>query len=237
MGTLQQGAGSKVAGGAVRVLLVDDREIVRQGLESALATEPYIEVVGGAGSVPEALALAKQSSPTIIVAEMHVGECSAVDLIEGLRAAGSAARVVVLSGEANESQMRRAMSGGARGYLLKEDGYSELLEALRVVHAGRRYFSDSVESTILDQYADRVAARFAVAAAPITAREREVLARIGQGQSNKAIAKALRLSVKTIEKHRSNLMRKLGLHNTAAVTVYAMRQGLVNQQQIAGAGQ
>ena len=95
--------------------------------------------------------------------------------------------------------------------------------------AGRRFFSDSVETSILTQYAERVAARFAGAATPITPREREVLARIGQGQTNKVIAKALRLSVKTVEKHRSNLMRKLGLHNTAAVTVYAIRQGLVSQ--------
>ncbi|MDE2220214.1 MAG: response regulator transcription factor, partial [Gammaproteobacteria bacterium] len=130
-------------------------------------------------------------------------------------------------------QMRQAMQAGARAYLLKDDGYVELLEALRVGGSGRRFFSDSIESRILSQYAERVAARFAVAAAPITPRAREVLALIGAGEPNKGIAKALRLSVKTVEKHRSNLMRKLGLHNTAAVTVYAIRQGLVGRAPVA----
>jgi len=217
----------------IRVLLVDEHDIVRNGLRAALSTEPSIEVVAVASTIENALALAMRLKPGLIVTDLQANGQSAVDLLKGLRQAGNNARVLVLTSEASEVQMRLAMSAGASAYLMKEDGYSELLEALRVVHAGRRFFSDSVESTILDQYAERVAARFAVVAAPITPREREVLARIGQGQTNKGIAKALHLSVKTVEKHRSNLMRKLGLHNTAAVTVYAIRQGLVNQEEIA----
>ncbi len=213
----------------IRVLLVDEHDIVRNGLRAALSTEPSIEVVAVASTIESALALAVRLKPGLIVTDLHASGRSAVELLKALRQENNQARVLVLTSEASEVQMRLAMSAGASAYLMKEDGYSELLEALRVVHAGRRFFSDSVESTILDQYAERVAARFAVVAAPITPREREVLARIGQGQTNKGIAKALHLSVKTVEKHRSNLMRKLGLHNTAAVTVYAMRQGLVNQ--------
>ena len=134
----------------------------------------------------------------------------------------------MLSGQAGEAQLRLALAAGVRAYLLKDDGYAELLEALRVVGSGRRFFSDSVESKILARYAERVTARFAEGGVPITPREREVLARIGAGQTNKAIAKALHLSVKTVEKHRSNLMRKLKLHNSAAVTVYALRHGLLS---------
>jgi two-component system response regulator NreC len=217
----------------IRVLLVDENDMVRNGLRAALASEPSIEVVAVASTIENALALATRLKPGLIVTELHASGQSAVDLLKSLRQANNNARVLVLTSEASEVQMRLAMSAGASAYLMKEDGYSELLEALRVVHAGRRFFSDSVESTILEQYAERIAARFAVVAAPITPREREVLARIGQGQTNKGIAKALHLSVKTVEKHRSNLMRKLGLHNTAAVTVYAMRQGLVDQGEIA----
>jgi DNA-binding NarL/FixJ family response regulator len=223
-----------LAGQAIRVLLVDDHDIVRNGLQAALGTEASIEVVATARDVDTAVALATRLQPGLIVTELQLEGRSVVDLLDALRAAHSKARVLVLTSVASELEMRKAMAG-ACAYLMKEDGYSELLEALRVVNAGRRFFSDSVESTILDQYADRVAARFAVAAAPITPREREVLARIGQGQTNKVIARALRLSVKTVEKHRSNLMRKLGLHNTASVTVYAIRQGLVNQDEAVGA--
>ena len=214
--------------GNLRVLLVDERAVLRDGLRVSLGSEAGIEVVGAARSVPEALRISAQIDPQLIVSDLQIGGQSVADLLVGLGKANSNARVLVLTSQAGEAQMRLAMLAGAHAYLLKDDGYAELLEALRVVGAGRRFFSDSVESRILAQYAERVAARFAVAAAPITPREREVLARIGAGQTNKAIAKALHLAVKTVEKHRSNLMRKLGLHNTAAVTVYAIRQGLVS---------
>jgi len=219
----------------IRVLLADTNELLRDGLKVALEQEPDFQVVGVARTVESALAAAARLKPELIVAELQFGGRTATDLLRGLRQAGCSTRVLVLTSEASEAQMRMAMSAGASGYLLKEDGYKELLDALRAVHSGRRSFSDSVESTILRHYAERIAVRFEVAAAPVTPREREVLARIGQGHTNKTIAKALHISVKTVEKHRSNLMRKLGLHNTAAVTVYAMRQGLVGPEQ-AGTG-
>ena len=227
MNAVPAGAPELVLPGALRVLLVDERAVLRDGLRVSLGSEAGIEVVGAARSVPEALRIAAQTDPHLVVSDLQVGAQSVADLLIGLGKANGNARVLVLTSQAGEEQMRLAMLAGARAYLLKDDGYAELLEALRVVGAGRRFFSDSVESRLLEQYAERVAARFAVAAAPITAREREVLAHIGAGQTNKAIAKALHLSVKTVEKHRSNLMKKLGLHNAAAVTVYAIRQGLV----------
>ena len=228
MNAVLAGVPDLILPGNLRVLLVDERAVLRDGLRVSLSSEAGIEVVGAARSVPEALRISAQTDPHLVVSDLQIGGQSVADLLVGLGKANSNARVLVLTSQAGEAQMRLAMLAGARAYLLKDDGYAELLEALRVVGAGRRFFSDSVESRILAQYAERVAARFAVAAAPITPREREVLARIGAGQTNKAIAKALHLSVKTVEKHRSNLMRKLGLHNTASVTVYAIRQGLVS---------
>jgi DNA-binding NarL/FixJ family response regulator len=219
--------------GNLRVLLVDERSVLRDGLRVSLGSEAGIEVVGAARTFAEALRVAAQTDPQLIVSDLEVAGRSIGELIEGLARARSAARVLVLAGQAGEAQLRRALAAGVRAYLLKDDGYAELLEALRVVGSGRRFFSDSVESKILGRYAERVAARFAESAAPITPREREVLARIGAGQTNKAIAKALHLSVKTVEKHRSNLMRKLKLHNSAAVTVYALRHGLLGAAQAA----
>ena len=215
----------------IRILLAISNKLLGDGLKAALEQEPDIQVAGVARTVESALAIAGRVKPEIIIAEMPFCGQSITDLFSDLRQAGSGARVLVLTSEASETQMRMAMSAGASGYVLKEDDYDELLDALRAVHSGRRCFSNYVESTILKQYAERIAVRFEVAAAPVTAREREVLARIGQGHTNKAIARVLRISVKTVEKHRSNLMRKLGLHNTAAVTVYAMRQGLVGPEQ------
>ncbi|HLQ12117.1 MAG TPA: response regulator transcription factor [Steroidobacteraceae bacterium] len=215
----------------IRVLLAISDELLGYGLKAALEQESDIQVVGVARTAASAFAVAGRVNPELIVAEVPFCGQSVTDLLGALRQSGCNSRVLVLSSEASETQMRIAMAAGASGYVLKEDDYDELLDALRAVYSGRRSFSDCVESTILKQYAERIAVRFEVAAAPVTAREREVLARIGQGHTNKAIARALRISVKTVEKHRSNLMRKLGLHNTAAVTVYAMRQGLVGPEQ------
>ena len=225
---------SVVVPGDLRVLLVDEDEGARNGLRATLQSESGVRVVGAAATIDEALMLVAQSDPPLIVSELQIGGQSVVELIAALTIAKRTARVVVWTNQINEAHMRLVMSAGARGYLLKDDGYPELLVALRAVGAGRRFFSDSVESRILTQYAERVAGQFGAAPAPITPREREVLTRIGQGQTNKSIAKALLLSVKTVEKHRSNLMRKLGLHNTAAVTVYAIRQGLITQEDSGG---
>jgi DNA-binding NarL/FixJ family response regulator len=222
-------AGEVIDGALLRVMLVDDDKLLREGLQAALVAEPSTEVIGTVSSIEEALALAARTNPNLIITELQIGGRSAVELISALLKAESTARVLVLTSESSEANIRLTMSAGAHAYVMKKDGYSELLAALRVVSAGRRFCSESVESVVLSQYAERVAARFAGSATLITPREREVLARVGQGQTNKAIANALRLSVKTVEKHRSNLMRKLGLHNTAGVTVYAIRQGLINQ--------
>ena len=222
-------AGEVIDGALLRVMLIDDDKLLREGLQAALVAEPSIEVIGTVSSIDEGLALAARTHPNVIITELQIGGRSAVELISALLKAESTARVLVLTNETSEANIRLTMSVGAYAYVMKNDGYSELLAALRVVSVGRRFCSETVESAVLSQYAERIAARFAGSAALITPREREVLARVGQGQTNKVIANALRLSVKTVEKHRSNLMRKLGLHNTAGVTVYAIRQGLINQ--------
>jgi DNA-binding NarL/FixJ family response regulator len=213
--------------GNLRVLLIDERAVLRDGLRVSLGSEAGIEVVGATRSFAEALRVAAQTDPQLIVSDLQVAGRPLRELIEALAKTRSNARVLVLAAQAGEAQLRQALGAGVRAYVLKDDGYAELLEALRVVGSGRRFFSDSAESKILAPYAERLAARAAASAVPVTPREREVLARIGAGQTNKAIAKALRLSVKTVEKHRSNLMRKLKLHNSAAVTVYALRHGLL----------
>ena len=211
--------------GNLRVLLIDERRAAQW--PAPRSAQGGIEVVGAARTFAEALRLAAQTDPQLIVSDLQVAGRQVNELVEGLARARSRARVLVLASQASEAQLRLALLAGVRAYLLKDDGYAELLEALRVVSLGRRFFSDTVESKILAHYAERVAARMAESSAPLTAREREVLARIGAGQPNKAIATALHLSVKTVEKHRSNLMRKLKLHNSAAVTVYAIRHGLL----------
>jgi len=214
---------------ALRVLLVDDVDMVRNGLRVALCSEHDVQVAVAADNFESAVSLAVEQGLSLVVSELQVAGRPLAELVAALKARAPDARVLVLTSETREAPMRSAITAGACAYVFKEDGYSELLEALRVADRGGRFFSETIEAGILDQYAERIASRHGAIAAPITSREREVLARIGQGQTNKMIAKDLRLSVKTVEKHRSNLMRKVGLHNTAAVTAYAIRQGLVGE--------
>jgi DNA-binding NarL/FixJ family response regulator len=220
----------------LRLLIVDEQPLLREGLRASLASESSIDVVAAAGSMNEAIALAAQHAPGVVLTELRAGSGGLGELMAGLERARQQPHVVVLTRQAGEQQVRQAIAAGVRAYVSKDDGYSELLEALRVVAVGRRFFSDTVESQILAQYAERVLARHSTSGASITPREREVLARIGQGQTNKDIARALHLSVKTVEKHRSNVMRKLNLHNTAALTVYAIRQGLISPDESRGDG-
>jgi DNA-binding NarL/FixJ family response regulator len=134
--------------------------------------------------------------------------------------------VLVLTAYCTDEYIRAALKAGADGYVLKDASRVELLQAIRAVVAGQKYFSEPVSARVLSGYLGRGAP----ASEPyprITEREREVLTRIALGDSNKRVALALRLSIKTVEKHRANLMRKLELHNTAAVTLFAVRNGLV----------
>lgn len=152
---------------------------------------------------------------------------SGLSTIDALRAASPNLRVVILTAYCTDEYLRAAFSAGADGYLLKDATRAELLQAIRAVMTGRKYFSAPVSARLLSGYLGKPAPTPAGPPAGITAREREVLTRIALGDSNKRAALALRLSIKTVEKHRANLMRKLQVHNTAAMTLFAVRYGLL----------
>jgi len=141
--------------------------------------------------------------------------------------------VLVLTAYCTDEYIRAALGAGADGYVLKDAGRAELLQAIRSVIAGQKYFSEPVSARLVSGYLRRNEPTLGAAAGVfprITEREREVLTHVALGESNKRVALALRLSVKTVEKHRANLMRKLELHNTASVTLFAVRNGLVPAQ-------
>jgi two-component system response regulator DesR len=153
-------------------------------LQAALASEPGIDVVGATDSIDEALALAAQSNPGLVIAELQLGARSAIDLLVALRQAGSKARLLVLTSETSEAHLRLAMKAGAHAYLLKEDGYSELLEALRVVSAGRR-FSATRWNQPSSGNTRALAVRFSGKRADHP-RQREVLARIARDRPTRS---------------------------------------------------
>ena len=209
-----------------RIVLVEDHAILRAGLRALIELESDLTVVGEAGDRNEGVRVARSVQPTLVITDLAMPGGSGLDSIEELRALAEDMRVLVLTAYCTDEYIRAALRAGADGYVLKDANRVELLQAIRTVAAGQKYFSEPVSARLVSGYLGRDA----LPAHPcprITQREREVLTRIALGESNKRVAMALRLSIKTVEKHRANLMRKLELHNTAAVTLFAVRNGLL----------
>ncbi len=216
--------------GRLRIFLVDDHQTLRDGLTVLLETDPTLCVVGSASNVEEALPKIESLNPSVVVTDINLPEKSGIDLILALRARAHTVPIVVLTSDRSPSRLRDAMRAGANGYVLKDASHAELLQALSTVCTGRKFLCDSLSRSVLAIHTELPVSNEEYAPVHIiTKREREVLILIALGQSNKHSARDLGLSVKTVEKHRSNLMRKLHLHNTAAVTMFALRHGFVKR--------
>ncbi|TLY55518.1 MAG: response regulator transcription factor [Gammaproteobacteria bacterium] len=211
------------------IVLVEDHTILREGLRALIELEPDLKVVGEASTAAEGVRLVRGSSPTLVITDLAMPGGSGLRTIDELRAVCPNVRVLVLTAYCTDEHIVAALGAGADGYMLKDASRAELLQAIRSVIAGQKYFSKPVSARLVSGYLRRNDP----ASDPcprITEREREVLTRIALGESSKRVAMALCLSVKTVEKHRANLMRKLALHNTAALTLFAVRNGLLPTQ-------
>jgi DNA-binding NarL/FixJ family response regulator len=209
----------------VRIVLIEDHAILREGLRALLELEPEFQVVGEAECAGQGKELAIAVRPHLVITDIALPGEMGLTIIPALKSQLPQVRVLVLSAHCTDEYVRAALQMGADGYILKDASRSELLAGIRAVLDGRQYFSSAVTNRVVAGYlgkTERVSAEM-----PITQREKEVLRLIAMAYSTKRIAMRLNLSVKTVEKHRSNLMRKLDVQNTAAVTLYAVRHNLV----------
>jgi DNA-binding NarL/FixJ family response regulator len=203
----------------ITVLLVDDHTIVREGLRALLAVEQDIEVIGEAADGRQAIALAKQNPPDVIVMDV------AIPLLNGMEATRQIVKncpdtaVLVLSSYTDEECVRRLLKAGAAGYLAKQTAANELPKAIRDVRLGNRCLSPSIAKQLQKQEQR--------AGIELTLREAEVLQLVAEGLSNRQSADELGISIKTIEKHRQQVMNKLNIHETAGLTRYALSNGIV----------
>lgn len=211
-----------------RLVLVEDHAILREGLRALLELESDLKIVGEATNGLDALAAVQSSSPCLVITDIALPGRSGIELIGCLRLQCPESKILVLTAHNSEEYIRAALNAGAHGYVLKDASRCELLQAIRAVLGGQTYLCASVTAKVVTGYL-RPKAEGAPAPTTelVTEREREVLIRVALGRSNKLIARELVLSVKTVEKHRANLMRKLTLHNTAAVTRFAIRNGML----------
>jgi DNA-binding NarL/FixJ family response regulator len=226
-------SGSIVAGVAkppTRIVFIDGRAVLREGLKALIDTEPDFEIAGDFGGAAEGLAGVRRLQPDVVLMDLAPG-ASGCELLAEIRDLAPRVRTLVLTAHDGEENIRAALQAGADGYVLKQANRAELVPALRAVSAGQQFLCQGVTNRILSRYLSGIKLRRRPKATPsagITRREQHILARIALGESNKMIARDLSLSVRTIEKHRSNLMRKLNLHNAAALTLFALRTGLVD---------
>jgi DNA-binding NarL/FixJ family response regulator len=206
----------------IRVLVADDHTIVRQGLRALLDGQPDLQVVAEARDGRDAVRLAVELQPDVVVMDLAMPGLNGVDATRRLAREAPAARVVVLSMHASAEYVRPAIAAGARGYLIKGSDLADLVAAIREVAAGKAFVSPEAASVLVDAAGPRGGS------AELTGREREVLQLVGEGHSSAAIGEILGVSVKTVEGHRQRLMSKLGAGNVAGLVRHAVRLGLVD---------
>ena len=208
----------------IRVLLAEDHTIVRQGLVALLRAQRGIEVVGEAEDGLEAVAATQRLLPDVVVMDLAMPRMQGLEAMRRIHEECPKTAVLVLSMHASEEHVRPAIRAGARGYLLKGSGLSDLVAAIRAVAAGEAFLSPAVATILLR---DARAAEDE-ASGPLTTREREVVRLVGSGKSSPEIGKILGLSAKTVEGYRGRIMAKLDLHDVAGLVRYAVRTGLVS---------
>lgn len=210
----------------ISILVADDHGIVREGLRRLLESEPDLKVVGEAGDGREVLEQVELQQPDVVVLDITMPRLGGLESLERLRASHPALKVVLLSVHAHAPVIQRAVSLGADGYVLKDGRAAEILTAVRAVVRGGSYFSPAVAREIAQQLREPRSAE-AEPFALLSGREREVLHLIAEGFSAKEIASDLKISNKTVEAHRTSLMRKLGVRKATELVRYAVRHGLI----------
>lgn len=208
----------------IDVLLVEDHRLVREALRDALVAVPGIRIVGEAGDSAAALALAAELKPHVIVLDIRLPDISGIEVAARLRDNGCEARIVALSAYTDKRFVSEMLRAGAIAYVTKSAAASELVRAIRSAAAGHSYFCPEVSSALVAELRDTGEGTHPTR---LGRREREVLRLVAEGRRSAAIAEEMHISIATVEVHRRNIMRKLGLRTVAELTRFAIREGLV----------
>ncbi|OHV81837.1 response regulator transcription factor [Ensifer sp. LCM 4579] len=203
----------------IKVLLIDNHPLVLDGLKALLETYGQVEVVGTAGLARAGLEIALRAQPDVVLMDINMPQVNGIDAIELFKQQLPGIRVLMLSMHDSREYISTSVLKGARGYILKDVSTEEIVAAIEAVARGETYFSSGVSDVLMERNADDNAV-------PLTLREQEVLRLLASGQSNRDIAKTLGISAATVETHRKNLKRKLGIATTAGLTRYVIEHGL-----------
>jgi len=217
----------------LRILIADDHEVARKGIRALLESHPGWEVCAEAKDGRDAVELAASTKPQLVLLDIGMPNLNGLEAARQILAAAPNVAILILTMHDSDNVVREVLRTGARGFLLKSDAGKDLVAAVEALQLQRTFFTTRVSQMVLDGFLDRE--RHAVGIErdqdgspdPLTSREREVIQLLAEGRTSKEVAVTLNLSVKTAETHRTNLMRKLGLHSVADLTRYAVRNGIV----------
>jgi DNA-binding NarL/FixJ family response regulator len=213
----------------ISVLLVDDHTVVREGLRALLAVETDIEIVGEAETGRQAVQMVKKLLPDVVVMDIAMPSLNGLEATRQITKLAPATKVLVLSSYGDDEYVHQLMEAGAAGYLVKQTAADELLKAIREARKGNAFFSPSIAKRLRERCREAFASGQPLKnhMYDLTTREAEVLQLIAEGQANKQIAAELSISIKTVEKHRQQVMNKLNIHDVAGLTRHAIARGII----------
>ena len=214
----------------INIVLADDHQVVRKGLKALLSAEVDLSVVGEAGDGLETVQLVERLKPDILVLDLMMSGINGLEVTRQLNKKGVKTGIVILSMHNNEAYVLEALRSGAKAYILKDSPPDELTRAIREVSSGRRYLSSPLTERAIAAYTQKAEVKLIDPYEQLTTREREILQLAAQGCTNSEIASRLYISPRTVETHRTNLMRKLGLHNHTQLIQFAIQHGIIPGQ-------
>ncbi len=212
-----------------RIVLVEDHRILREGLKALLSSNPGLKIVGEAENGLDAIRTVRKKKPGLVIMDLSMPKMDGLDAIKEIKRQWPEIKLLILTVHKAEEYVFAALKSGANGYLLKDSTYAELKLAIENVLDGKIYLSPGISETVVASYlrGKTPDGNNKLSMENLTQRERQILKLIAEGNTNKTIGEYLCISVKTVEKHRSNLMKKLDLHNASELTAFAMKKGLV----------
>jgi len=217
----------------IRILIADDHGVVRKGLRLQLEQHSDFEVIGEANNGREAIMLADELSPDIVIMDIAMPNLNGIQAAAQIVKKNPQVGIIMLSMHSDETYLTRTLAAGAKGYLLKENAEVDLERAVRLVAQGKPYFSPAIASALLEDYMRQMQQRGLQDSYDLlTEREKEVLQLLAEGKTNKDVALLLNLSPNTVETHRTRLMQKLDLHSTAEIVLYAVRKQIISYQEV-----